>query len=99
MDEDVSALSTADRLSERADDPECQTFKATSSLIRLYDLDDRVVLIRIAPSDGSKQVVIPKSLRSKVLYLEHYPTAMAHPGAHRMFLTMRRSFYWPHMSE
>jgi hypothetical protein len=35
----------------------------------LYDLDDRRVLIRIAPSDGSKQVVVPKSLRSKVLYL------------------------------
>jgi hypothetical protein len=57
------------------------------------------VLIRIAPSHGSKQVVIPKSLLSKVLYLEHYPTAVSHPGAHRMFRTMTRSFYWPHMSE
>jgi transposase InsO family protein len=57
------------------------------------------VLIRIAPSDGSKQVVVPNSLRSKVLYLEHYPTAVAHPGAHRMFRTMMRSFYWPHMAE
>jgi hypothetical protein len=65
----------------------------------LYDLDDRAVLIRIAPSDGSKQVVVPKSLRSKVLYLKHYNTAVAHPGAHRMFWTMRRSFYWPQMAE
>jgi Integrase zinc binding domain len=98
-EDDVSALSTADLLSEQADDPECQRFKAASSLHGLYDLDERVVLIRIAPSDGSKQVVVPKSLRSKVLYLEHYPTAVAHPGAHRMFRTMRRSFYWPHMAE
>jgi Integrase zinc binding domain len=73
--------------------------KAASSLNGLYDLDDRGVLIRIAPSDGSKQVVVPKSLRSKFLYLEHYPMAVAHPAAHRMFRTMRRSFYWPHMAE
>jgi hypothetical protein len=65
----------------------------------LYYLDDRGVLIGIAPSDGSKQVVVPKSLRSKVLYLEHYPTAVAHPGTHIMFRNMRRSFYWPHMAE
>jgi Integrase zinc binding domain len=96
---DVSALSTADLLSEQADDLECQRFKAVSSLNGLYDLDDRGVLIRIAPSDGSKQVVVPKSLRSKVIYLEHYPIAVAHPGVHRMFRTMRRSFYWPHMAE
>jgi transposase InsO family protein len=25
--------------------------------------------------------------------------AVSHPGAHRMFRTMRRSFYWPHMAE
>jgi Integrase zinc binding domain len=31
--------------------------------------------------------------------MEHYPTAVAHPGAHRMFRTIRRSFYWPHMAE
>jgi hypothetical protein len=64
---DVSALSTADLLSEQEDDPECQKFKAASSLNGLYDLDDRGVLIRIAPSNGSKQVVVRKSLRSKVL--------------------------------
>jgi hypothetical protein len=98
-EDDVSAISTADLLSQAADDPECQRFKAASSLNGLYDLDDRGVLIRIAPSDGSKQVVFPKSLRSKVIYLEHYPTAVAHPGAHRMFRTMRRSFYCPHMAE
>jgi hypothetical protein len=70
-EDDVSELSTADLLSEQADDLECQRFKAASSLYGLYDLDDRGVLIRITPSDGSKQVVVPKSLRSKVLYLDH----------------------------
>jgi hypothetical protein len=49
MENDVSALYTADLLSEQADDPECRTFKAASSLNGLNDLDDRGVLIRIAP--------------------------------------------------
>ena len=82
MEGDFSAIFTADLLSEKSDDLEFQKFQAASSLNGLYDFDDRGVLIRIAPSDGSKQVVVPKSLRSKVLYLEHYPTAVAHPGAH-----------------
>jgi transposase InsO family protein len=98
-EDDVSALSTADLLAEQAEDPECQRFRATASRNGLYDLDDRGVLIRIAPSDGSRQIVVPLALRSKVLYLEHYPKTVAHPGAHRMFQTMRRSFYWPHMAE
>jgi Integrase zinc binding domain len=109
-EDDVSALSAADLLSEKADDPEYQKFKDLLSLNGLYELDERGVLIRIAPSDGCKQVVVPKSLRSKVivvpkslrskvLYLEHYPTAVAHPGANRMFRTMRRSFSWQHMAE
>jgi hypothetical protein len=69
MENDVSALSTADLISEQADYSERQTFKVASSLNGLYDLDDRGVLIRIATSNGSKQVVVPKSLRSKVIYL------------------------------
>jgi hypothetical protein len=93
MEDAVSALSTSNLLSEQADDPECHKFKATSFLNGLHDLDDRVVLICIASSDGSKQVVVPKSLRSKVLYLAHYPPAVAHPGAHRMIRTTRWSFY------
>jgi Integrase zinc binding domain len=99
IEDDVSVLSTDDLLSEQTEDSKCQNVTAESSPNGLYDLDDRLILIRIAPSDGFKQVVVPKSLRSKALYLEHYPTTVAHPGAHRMFRTMMRSFYWPHMAE
>jgi hypothetical protein len=67
--DDVSALSTADLLSERAEDPEYQMSKTASPVNGLYDLDDRGILILIAPSDGSKQVVVPKSLPSKVLFM------------------------------
>jgi hypothetical protein len=77
IEDDVSALATAEILSKQVEDPECQKFKVASFLNGLYDLDDRGVLIRIAPSDGSKHVAVPKSLRSNVLHLEQYPTAVA----------------------
>jgi transposase InsO family protein len=46
---------------------------------RLYDLNDDGLLIRIASIDGSHQVVVPDSLTSRILYLEHYPPAVAPP--------------------
>ena len=56
------------------------------------------LLCRKAPVDGSLQVVIPQSLRARVLYLSHYPRLQGHPGATRMYETMRRDYYWPHMA-
>jgi hypothetical protein len=39
MEDDVSAISTTDILSEQEDDPEFQKFKAASSPNGLYDPD------------------------------------------------------------
>jgi len=43
------------------------------------------------------QLVIPKSLRERVLTLEHHATVAAHPGMNRMYFTMRKAYYWPSM--
>jgi len=43
------------------------------------------------------QLVIPKSLRDRVLTLEHHATVAAHPGMNRMYYTMRKAYYWPSM--
>jgi len=40
------------------------------------------------------QLVIPKSLRKRVLSLEHHATVAAHPGMNRMYCTMRKAYYW-----
>lgn len=93
----VAAVSTEELRKEQATDPTCQRLLAMTG--GLYDVDDDGLLIRIAPIDGSHQVVVPDSLTSRILYLEHYPPAVGHPGAHRMFRTMRRSFFWPRMAE
>ena len=43
------------------------------------------------------QLVIPKSLRERVLTLEHYATVAAHSGMRRMYYTMRKAYHWPCM--
>jgi len=53
-------------------------------------------LYRRAPY-GS-QLVIPKSLRERVLTLEHHATVAAHPCMSRIyFYTLREAHYWPSM--
>jgi hypothetical protein len=63
---------TFDELRERqAADPDCQLFLSLTALSDLFDLNDDGVLIRISPSDGSRQVVVHKVLVPRVLSLEH----------------------------
>ena len=42
--------------------------------------NDKGLLVRISPVDRSEQIVVPQSLRAKVLYLNHQPRFAAHPG-------------------
>jgi len=43
------------------------------------------------------QLVIPESLRERILTLEHHATVSAHPGMNRMYYAMRCRYYWPSM--
>jgi len=43
------------------------------------------------------QLVIPKSLRERVLTLDNHARVAAHPGMNRMYYTMRKAYYWPSM--
>jgi len=43
------------------------------------------------------QLVIPKSLRERVVTREHHATVAAHSGMNRMYCTMRKAYYWPSM--
>jgi hypothetical protein len=65
----------------------------------MYDLNEVGVLVRKSHYDSTVQVVVPQSLVSRILYPEHYPPAAGHPGGHRMFQTIRKSFFWPRIAE
>ena len=44
------------------------------------------------------QIVLPKSLRPRLLALAHHIPIAGHPGQNRMYYTLRKTYYWPHMA-
>jgi transposase InsO family protein len=83
------------------DDPDCQPlFEAstkTSSNFAMHSFADTEVLCCRFPVDGSIQIMVPLSLRSRLLYLSHHPPIAAHPGGQRLYASLRRHYYWPRM--
>jgi len=55
------------------------------------------LLCRTSPIDSCVQVVVPRSLINRLLYLSHDPVLQGHPGITRMYDTLRQHFYWPLM--
>ena len=98
-EQNVTTISSDELRTAQAADITCQKLLTQTSTTSLYDLNDDGILVRVSPSDGSQQVVIPKDLVSRILYMEHYPPSAGHPGAHRMFQTIRRTFFWPRIAE
>jgi hypothetical protein len=99
LDAGAAAITFDELLEAQSADPDCQRFLSLTARADLFDLNDDVILIMIAPSDGSRQIVVAKDLVSRGLSLEHYPPSVGHPGAQKMFRTIRRSFFWAHMVE
>jgi Integrase zinc binding domain len=92
---DVATVSTEELRKEQAVDPVCKNLLLSADKSLLYDLNEGGILVRKSPFDWSLRIVVPQSLVSRILFLEHYPPAASHPGAHRMFQTIRKTFFWP----
>jgi hypothetical protein len=84
------------------EDPDCQQLfeassKASSHFV-MHSFADTEVLCRRSPVDGSIQIAVPLSLRSRLLYLSHHPPIASHPGEQRRYASLRRHYYWPRMA-
>jgi len=55
------------------------------------------LLVRTAPLDGAAQVHVPTHMRYGVMMREHYPPQAGHPGANKIYTSMRLCFYWESM--
>lgn len=60
-----------------------------------YDKDFK--LVRKATIDGATQNLVPRSLRSRMLSLAQYSRLSVHPGKRRMYDSLKRKFFWPHI--
>ena len=97
---DSVSLVTIDQIRKaQHDDQDCQRVqKRIEEGVRTpYIEDERGLLVRISPKDGAVQILVPKELRQKVLFLAHYTPVAGHPGVSKQYYTMRQTFYWPSM--
>jgi hypothetical protein len=91
------AISREEIRHEQAIDDECDALRMSRVKDGIIDVDEDGILVRIVPLDGSRQIVVPWSLRPRLLWLEHFPVVEAHPGVSKMHAAMRRRFYWRNM--
>jgi hypothetical protein len=54
---------------EQAADHWCRTLLSSRDANSLFDLNDAGLLVRKAPLDGAEQIVVPRSLRPRILHL------------------------------
>ena len=61
--------------------------------------DDYGILRRRHPTiHGLEQIVLPETLRPRILDLAHYSRFAGHPGQTRMYRHLRATYYWPQMA-
>ena len=53
------------------------------------------VLTEKNPQDGTSRIIVPETLRSRLV--EWYHTMLVHPGVHRLYNTLRQHYTWPKM--
>jgi hypothetical protein len=63
----VTMVSSDELRNAQAADDTCQRLLTQTSITSLYDLSDNGLLVRVSPRDGSQQVLIPKTLVSRIL--------------------------------
>ena len=58
-----------------------------------FVIDEKGLLKRISPLNGSHQMVVPKFLQNRILKNGYYPAVCGHPGGRRLTYTLRRYYY------
>ena len=84
-------------LREQATDTLCLELASRND--GMFDYNEVGLLVRLAPLDGARQVVVPKSLQPRMLRIANYPRLAAHPGSTEMYHTVRRVYCWPGMAQ
>ena len=58
--------------------------------------DQRGILVRTVCNPP--QLVVPESLRERLLHAAHHAQLAGHPGGRKLYYVLRRYFYWPAMA-
>jgi hypothetical protein len=63
----------------------------------VFDVNPYGIIVRKAPLDGCEQILISRSLRPRVVHLEHHPKCSGHPGVTKMYSTISLRYFWRSM--
>ena len=95
-------ISIDEMLSEQASDEYCQWARREMDRDTQgkspFAINQHGVLTRRSTLDKSLQIVVPSSLRKRLLEIAHCAPTSGHPGRAKLYQTMRRGFYWPSMT-
>ena len=99
MGSPLSAVTLDEIRREQAEDRWCQkvAMLIETKQARQYVINEDTGLLTRA-ADHGEQILIPRSLVPRILMLAHEPRTAGHPGARRMYLTLRRQYYWPRLT-
>ena len=79
---------------EQREDPLCERYRNDSKAKHsLSEEEEDGLLVRVSPIDGARKKAVPKTLQSRVLYLDLYPLTAGHPQGGKMYDTLRTEFY------
>jgi len=86
-------------LTEQSSDSLCQQLQREidQKKTERYRLNPQGILVRTLPLEETTQVVVPESLRPRILLSYHQAAVAGHPGVRRMYDTLRKGLYWPSM--
>jgi len=89
-------IEASEWLEEQRADEFCQNVLARQSAAKdsAFFEDEDGLLRRKATLDNAIQMVVPKSLRPRLLAMSHQSVIAGHPGQNKMYETMRRTYYW-----
>ena len=94
-----AAPSLSEILDEQRRDSFCQQVLASQSHKQraFFEGTDGLLLRRHPIHDELVQIVLPETLRPRVLQLCHYTIVAGYPGLNRMYYHIRKVHYWPHL--
>ena len=75
-------------------DPFCVEIrrKLIDGIVVPFELHDDAILCRQV---SHEQIVIPHSLKARVLHIHHYSGQAEHPGGRKLYNFIRPHMYWP----
>ena len=99
---DVPVRLTKDELLEaQSTDDFCQTVLSRQSRnldTHFFDGNDSLLRRQLPTDSEIVQIVLPDTLRPRVLNLAHHTILTGHPGQTRMHRYIRETYYWPQMA-